>query len=381
MNIIEKVLLEWSYRCEKGYPDLNSYKDLAIFESLYGFNLVKELKREFTYLSKEAQEEAKKVAEYLDIPLENIKAHNKNTIILLSDEKRAELFEKLEELGYERDVNIPGSSTGGVKSSKGINIIIKPLSGQAEKSAGKQNELGFINLINKHIQLANQPITVTLESTNNKTLTYQNVNECFDESRADATVFYKADCSFKDKSSKVLADISLKKRNAPRWESSKTRTIGGINPFETFIEKALDDKFDEVKLLPLEQKDKYKLYNPKTEKILSKVVLKDIPENTLDDIVFGTQDEGRPKTIVVKETFEGGFKNYKFENNVLTIKCHLIYTDVDDIVGTDDEPVYAFSNHVGQRYGIEFRAFSKSLLYSGEALRGSAVELKFDDLK
>ena len=26
---IDKILLEWSWRCEKGYPDLNTAKDLG----------------------------------------------------------------------------------------------------------------------------------------------------------------------------------------------------------------------------------------------------------------------------------------------------------------------------------------------------------------
>ena len=28
MELIDKILLEWSYRCEKGYPDLNNKEDL-----------------------------------------------------------------------------------------------------------------------------------------------------------------------------------------------------------------------------------------------------------------------------------------------------------------------------------------------------------------
>jgi hypothetical protein len=39
MNLIDKVILEWSYRTKKGYPDLNNEEDLKVFESLFGFNL------------------------------------------------------------------------------------------------------------------------------------------------------------------------------------------------------------------------------------------------------------------------------------------------------------------------------------------------------
>jgi hypothetical protein len=39
MNLVEKVILEWSYRCEKGYPDTSNEKDMELFESLFGFRL------------------------------------------------------------------------------------------------------------------------------------------------------------------------------------------------------------------------------------------------------------------------------------------------------------------------------------------------------
>ena len=39
MNLVEKTILEWSYRCEKGYPDLSNEKDMDLFESLFGFRL------------------------------------------------------------------------------------------------------------------------------------------------------------------------------------------------------------------------------------------------------------------------------------------------------------------------------------------------------
>ena len=59
----------------------------------------------------------------------------------------------------------------------------------------------------------------------------------------------------------------------------------------------------------------------------------------------------------------------------------MIYTDVDDVKDTPDEPVFAFSNHIGQAYGIEFRSFSKGLLYNGDSLKGSSTEINFNDLK
>lgn len=39
MNLIDKVILEWSYKTKKGYPDLNNEEDLRVFESLFGFTI------------------------------------------------------------------------------------------------------------------------------------------------------------------------------------------------------------------------------------------------------------------------------------------------------------------------------------------------------
>jgi hypothetical protein len=39
MNIIDKVIQEWSFKTKKGYPDINSKEDMDLFESMFGFRL------------------------------------------------------------------------------------------------------------------------------------------------------------------------------------------------------------------------------------------------------------------------------------------------------------------------------------------------------
>ena len=39
MNIVDKVIEEWAWRCTNGYPQLDSEEDLRIFEGLFGINL------------------------------------------------------------------------------------------------------------------------------------------------------------------------------------------------------------------------------------------------------------------------------------------------------------------------------------------------------
>jgi hypothetical protein len=35
MNVVDRVLTEWAYRCKKGYPDLNNTEDLEVLRELY----------------------------------------------------------------------------------------------------------------------------------------------------------------------------------------------------------------------------------------------------------------------------------------------------------------------------------------------------------
>lgn len=47
MNVIDKVVTEWAYRCKKGYPDINNPEDLKILNEIYAeYGIVVEEKRE-----------------------------------------------------------------------------------------------------------------------------------------------------------------------------------------------------------------------------------------------------------------------------------------------------------------------------------------------
>jgi len=386
MDVLEQFLYSIAYKFPKGYPDMKDPKDVfMLYEEFKKIGIdVEEAKQPFEKLSSKAQEIALDISQKFDIPKENILSDASNRIMILTDESRSDLIKKLIDAGFERDVNIKGSSQGGVKSPEGVEIIIKPLSKQGTQSSGKSNELAFNDIINSKVAENGGPITVILKSSK-KNIKISNVQAAEDVSKKGASEFEKADTHLLNPEGTTIANISLKQRNAIRWESSKTRSIGGINIFDSFIDKvgkigSEDEvgKFEDVVLYPLDRQGKYKLYNPITNKILSKVTITNIPENVWKMVIFGNDV---PKTIVVKETFEGGYNDYTFENGVLTLNCYAIYTDAKDVEGTFDEPVFAFSNHIGQSYGVEFRSFSKGALYDDQDLKGSGAEINFNDLK
>jgi hypothetical protein len=389
MDTLSKFLHNIAYKFPKGYPDMNNAQDILILENelkKMGIKIqLNEDKQSFENLSPQSQKVALDISDKLKIPKENIIKDTSKRIIILTDESRPGIIRKLVDLGFEKDPNIKGSSIGGVRSPEGIEVIIKPLSKQGGASSGKQNEKDFESLINNKIAEYGSPITVILKSTNGKSIKTPNVSKAEDVSKENVAEFNKSDIQLLDPSNKVVANISLKKRNAIRWESSKTRSIGNINIFKSFIDKVgkigTDDevgKFENVVLYPLERQGKYKLYDPINDKILSKVIIIGIPENVWKNMIFGNDV---PKTIVVKEDFEDGYNDYTFEEGILTLNCQTIYTDAEDVKDTFDEPIFALSNHIGQSYGVEFRSFSKGALYDNDELKGSSTEISFSDLK
>lgn len=381
MNVIDKILNEWSFRCHDGIVDLNNHDKVMILreildeESNNALSLFLEAN-----MSPLADEAIRFIKDRYRFDDSNIKPVSKSSFKILLPDKfpksRTEVMKDLEtnpDFKFDEGSVGAGSSLGRLKYKDKVLIYIKFAKGQGGESAGKSNESSFINLINKHT--TEGPITVVLKS-DDKELTYNEITGCRDSSAEGATDYAKADVQLVS-GDEVKANISLKKRNAVRWESSKRR----LNDlFKRFIEKAdpRNPQFENVVLNPIPgTNNKYKLFNPEENKVLSKVIITNAPNDLNDGFIFG---KDYPKTVVVKEDFER-FDNYTFEDNTLTINCNKIYTNVEDVMDTPDEPVLAFSNHIGQAYGIELRVFSKGLLYSDSGLKGSSTEIDYNDIK
>jgi len=97
MDLLDKVLLEWSARTDKGYPDLNNEQDLAIFESMFGFSLSEVLDKGYRILK--FSELIKRGAPRLVILYDRIEANQPlyttdgtETLLKFSSEEYAELF-------------------------------------------------------------------------------------------------------------------------------------------------------------------------------------------------------------------------------------------------------------------------------------------------
>lgn len=380
MNIIDKILLEWSYKCSDGIVDLDDYDKVMILREMLDEESNNSLDELFqSDMSQQASEAIQTIKDKYSFEDNNFQPISKNSFKVLLpnnyNKSRTELMKDLEEdpdFKFDQGSIGAGSSIGRLRYKNNVVIYIKFAKGQGNESAGKQNEVSFIDLINKHT--TDGAITVILKS-DSKEIQYNNIIECKDSSKADAQDYAKADAQLINNNGGIEANISLKKRNAVRWESSKRR----LNDlFNNFIKKTKDNELNNVDLQPVPGSlNKFKLHNPETDKTLSKVVITNTPDEFNSGFVFGKDS---PKTVVVKEDFER-YNNYAFNEGILTINCYKIYTDIEDVMGTPDEPVLAFSNHIGQAYGIELRVFSKGLLYNDTTLKGNSTEINYNDIK
>tara|TARA_R110002153_G_scaffold138318_1_gene288877 strand:- start:58 stop:1197 length:1140 start_codon:yes stop_codon:yes gene_type:complete len=98
MELIDRVLLEWSYRCEKGYPNLNNKEDLKIFEKVFEIDLVHEINSqgfrplEFSELRKRGGPRLKKVHSFIQTGKPFTNSQGEEVVLKYNNDAYAELF-------------------------------------------------------------------------------------------------------------------------------------------------------------------------------------------------------------------------------------------------------------------------------------------------
>ncbi len=160
MNVVDKVLTEWAFRCKKGYPDLNNPDDMKILKEIYAeYGIVMEASNE---ASGDAESELigflgkKKAQEVMKRPL-----YQSATVSdFVSDpQKYVDAFSDLFEL-FKKNVSgkgeviplvaIKGAKTGGnlekdIIAPGGVVIEVKDLGSRTELSTGsKGNPKGTV---------------------------------------------------------------------------------------------------------------------------------------------------------------------------------------------------------------------------------------------
>jgi len=335
MNLIDKVILEWSYKTKKGYPDINSHEDMALFESIFGFNLT-EAKKEFNYLSPEAQKIGKYIIQKLELDDDEIKAHSKTRIIVYTDRKRADVFSALQDLGYEKE-QITGSSGGGFRTPEGIEIIHKNQTSVG--NAGLDNEDIVVRKINERIQVEGGPIGITFKAGNNVDLKYNKVDSAEGVGRETGGNL-KADIKLFNGSKPI--PISIKKDGPFRW-SSAMRTHGEV--FDAVLKPGIEGT-ENLKLVVDQTNPKLlKMMNPKNGVPYGSIYVINAPGMDYKNLAFGADN-----AAVVKRTFSD--TDFNFDNGTLTINTTANYTD-DKHFDKDDLPIIRFEQNASKATNLE----------------------------
>jgi hypothetical protein len=385
MDIIEKFLRQISYKFPKGYPDITDEQDMLMLEGILkkmGIDLKEaSAKKPYEYLNVEARKVADKIRKELNLPKEEIKADAKNRIIIFTDRLRKDIFKALEELGYERDWDIPGSSAAGFKDPEsGIEIIHKNISGVGD--AGLENESNFIDAINA-VASKDNPITVIIiPSIKGPTLTYKNVTHAEATGKKGEKLGWKEDALLHSKGGNF--PISLKKDKDFRW-SSNMESHGGM--LQNLLLQAQDGgiKGEDGKTLELRQIDSnprvLSMWNPDNNSVYGRAFILNVPGLDIEDVAFGPNNAD-----VVEKTFDKN--DFSFENNVLTIKSSKNYKEVEDFDLETDIPVFQLERNASKANkkegvmsrGITLRTVPRSTMIKTLSGRGNNFVIDYKDI-
>lgn len=329
-QLIDKIILEWSWRCEKGYPDLSNEADLQLLENLFGIDLAEG--KGFENLGPEAKDLANFFMREFSLPEESFKYVNKRKFSIITPEgiRRQELIRQIE--GFAKDLDLvfdrslKGSSIGGYKQlSTGVEVLFKDSVTAKMGAAGKENEAFLRDRVNA-IATQETPITVLIKAEyNGKTLTYSNIVQAVDVSKKDERSGVKSDVNLIDSSGKVHG-ISVKKDGPFRWASvmSSHKEV-----FQTFLEKASRGEIDKLEIVQDPSNPRaLNMKNPDNNKNYGKVYLINVPNVDIEQMAFGTDDAN-----VVQRTFSDS--DFSSKETSLEVNVSKIYETVDDFKGED----------------------------------------------
>ena len=380
MNIFDKFFTKFSYKFDKGYPDMDNPKDVLLLESIFkdlGINLKEEVDNRTGTVNA-----VKKIVDKLGSKYDLFAGKSKPNRLGLVGKRETQFFvdlfqEAFDEEGDETlDIKItpprkspnPSNSfnmyTFDTKEFGEVNIVV---SSQPPGGAGKINESDFLSNINQLIEENGGEATVVITSSD-YTLSYENITSALDSSKTGAGKGDKSDAQLLS-GNDVRANISLKQDGGFRWASVATQYKDFINKL---VNDAINGDLTDLQLKPNpDNPNKYLMYDPKTGKRVTKVIIPDFPKDDIENWVFGPED---PKTVVVSKTW--GAEDFTLNDGVITAKASHIYKGLEDLEKDKMDPVFAIMQHVGMSQGLDYR-----IIPSKQAnLSSNARELSYNEI-
>ena len=268
---------------------------------------------------------------------------NGNTIAVLTQipdgEKKAEyrksildnvleiLQKYLPNSNPEFSAGVRGSTLGGVVFGDGsqVQVIVKDIGVQGDKSAGVDNEVALNAFLQSMIEKY-KSINVTFTDDRNKKLSINNVTQVMPTGK-DTKARKKADVVLTNGNQSL--PVSIKELSAETWESADT--LFGAKARQ-IINKLVKEKV--VKLIP----------HPDGRSVsLSKEIVVEPTEEEAMNAIFGS--DINPQGGIVIQDFEP--KHYKQVKNNISIDCHAVIKSKEDIP-TSHMMVWLLRNNAGR---------------------------------
>ena len=392
MNLIDKAILEWSYKTSKGYPDINSQEDIALFESMFGFNIKEEITTRTNI--KAAQDFVDSTAAQTNkiLKFKSGKYANRlsSTEIKDLDQIRGMLASHFNLSDEDIIFHQKGEGLAAKDSVPGFQLNTKKF-GEVyiSVSTGKRGVGGLkaeISLTNGINNITQSQGSITVNFTDGKrnhtvrgTASAKQVGSKQEVEGAKADVALYSNPEGKGS---VVANISVKEDGKSESEFRWASVNNSKTPFrKAFTDRALTDENFPIELrrtghhLDTDSSPKYKMWKRGTEDRVTMVVVDDAPTDDNKLYLFGTDN---PKTVIATRSFSDDDFIFDDKTGVLTVKCTTLYTDIAQIQDTAVSPIFIVTQHEKQTYGLDFR-----IVPSGKAKYGAnakGINIKYSDV-
>ena len=348
MNLIDKIVTEWSWRTNKGYPDINSEEDLRILFEITDGIVILEKKLDWADLSDASRKYyrleviADKIANQEPFKLEN----GEESVLTFADSSYGPLFkgqdvQKIKELGGTRINQFPFFKDEA-GNELGFNAISKTKelggTGGSKQETTERQEHGLVEAINS------VEGTKTIISKDGSKLTGIAKAEKY-EGRAPSGVEPYSDLILTTTDGKKLL-VSAKGPSAPTLGSGgitgiRALTKEGGNPeilqfVVDFYNKAYQYYKEVVEKEGLEGQNLYK------NKLVPDVSVK-VPDSILQTLLRGTEAMGGPV-----DYYYIGPMTVEHQTEGNTVKLNGKFISIDDFIAQKGGELYA---HIRKRDG------------------------------
>jgi len=373
MDSLDIFFKKFSYKFDKGYPDMNNEQDILLLESLLnklGINL-KEGKAEDKVEAKEI------LKRELNLSDSDFKDSGLNFYVLVPGRERLAFVDKIENIDTGTDKKFEYISTPTAFSSIGYfnygqsKFGIKPGEKQGTGAPGLGNEDVFVNEINKFLEDGPKDVKIV---AGDKTLVFKDVTQVMGTGLSTGD-YSKSDANFYD-GNKDLGGVSLKKDNAIYWESADVRFKDEV---KNLVDAIISGKLgDEVSYVPLKDAKGnpdpvvIKMYNKKEDKPIAGVIVDDLPETEVEQVIFGNDN-----VPVVIKTYRPS--DFKLEGDTIVVNATKIYKTLDDVEKDNALPVLNIRHDKTRRITRGLRALlqtQKSVFKDGN-IKGSNVRIPY----